>query len=167
MVKLCLDYFFSVIIATEDSSGKVSSKNGVHASSRTTVNTEESPEHIPTEASDMVGEVMTSDNVALESSEPAVGAPSLLRRKRVLPNLGSASKRRHSSVSRDPRESDAAVHEEGPVVVLETTAVVSVTVVDPSSPDSDMNKICHNYVIGLSAREVMRIENMITQARFP
>ena len=30
-----------------------------------------------------------------------VGPPSLLRRKRVLPNLGSASRRRHSSVSKE------------------------------------------------------------------
>ena len=47
-----------------------------------------------------VNDKTNSENVTTLASG-SVGPPSLLRRKRVLPNLGSASRRRHSSVSKE------------------------------------------------------------------
>lgn len=40
------------------------------------------------------------DSVTTQGNDSG-GGPSLLRRKRVLPNLGSASRRRHSSISKE------------------------------------------------------------------
>ena len=47
-----------------------------------------------------INDKTNSENVTTLASGN-VGPPSLLRRKRVLPNLGSASRRRHSSVSKE------------------------------------------------------------------
>ena len=37
---------------------------------------------------------------------------------------------------------------------------------NPLSPNSDLNQVSHCYIKGLAVREVMRIENMITQVKF-
>ena len=38
--------------------------------------------------------------------------------------------------------------------------------VDPLRPNSDLSQTSHCNIKGLSVREVMRIENMITQVKF-
>ena len=38
--------------------------------------------------------------------------------------------------------------------------------INPLSPNCDLSRISHSIIKGLSVREVMRIENMITQVKF-
>ena len=40
------------------------------------------------------------------------------------------------------------------------------SVINPLSPNSDHSQISHRNIKGLSVKEVMRIENMITQVQF-
>ena len=54
---------------------------------------------------------INSDNVITHANDNSGSAPSLPRRKRVLPNLGSASRRRHSSVSKENVEKNLEVPE--------------------------------------------------------
>lgn len=53
---------------------------------------------------------INSDSVIANTNDSGA-APSLLRRKRVLPNLGSASRRRHSSMSKENVERNLEVPE--------------------------------------------------------
>jgi len=61
-----------------------------------------------------------SDNVVTQTSESGT-TPSLLRRKRVLPNLGLASRRRHSSVSKENVEKNPEVPEVRHEEIVTTT----------------------------------------------
>ena len=40
------------------------------------------------------------------------------------------------------------------------------TLINPLRPNRDLNQTSHCHIKGLSFREVMRIENMITQVKF-
>ena len=61
-----------------------------------------------------------SDNVVTQTNESGT-TPSLLRRKRVLPNLGLASRRRHSSVSKENVEKNPEVPEVRHEEIVTTT----------------------------------------------
>ena len=60
--------------------------------------------------SQMQNKSINADSVITNTNDSGA-APSLLRRKRVLPNLGSASRRRHSSVSKENVERNLEVPE--------------------------------------------------------
>ena len=46
------------------------------------------------------------------------------------------------------------------------TGIVTEGRVNPLTPNSDLSQTSHCSIKGLSVREVMRIENMITQVKF-
>ena len=50
--------------------------------------------------------------------------------------------------------------------VSRLVAIVRQTFINPLRPNSDLSQTSHCNIKGLSVREVMRIENMITQVQF-
>lgn len=74
------------------------------ATTPTLTNTEERSQQVAEDLvikpSQVQNKNTNSDNSVTQSIDGGV-TPSLLRRKRVLPNLGSAARRRHSSVSKE------------------------------------------------------------------
>ena len=82
----------------------LSTRGSTLASPRSLTNTEQRSQPVAQDAvikpSQVQNKNTSSDNAA---TQPVDGGatPSLLRRKRVLPNLGSAARRRHSSVSKE------------------------------------------------------------------
>ena len=54
----------------------------------------------------------------------------------------------------------------GKFMCLVPIGSVIIRVINPKSPNSDLSQISHCIIKGLSVKEDMRIENMITQVKF-